>query len=100
MAFKLLQNRVSKKSDIEFKVAFEQLSQLNESIAPDIMLRLYAFYKQATEGDFCEQNNQPDVRNAFKFNAWMQLSGMTKEKAKKEYISLSKIILTDKIKTT
>ena len=82
--------------DIEFNKAFELLSQLKENLAPDIMLKLYAYYKQATSGDLFSIDEESDVRNAFKFNAWMQLNGMSQENAKKEYIILAKEILKTK----
>lgn len=83
-------------SNIEFQSAFNKLSKLEDSIPPDMMLRLYALYKQATLGDFSSIENPPDLRDAFKFNAWRQLHGMTKDVATKEYIELSKIILIEK----
>ncbi len=78
--------------DIEFKKAYETISKLSQDqFAPDIMLKLYAYYKQATYGD-----NNPDyvesdelnLRNGFKLNAWVQLRGMSVENAKKEYIKI------------
>lgn len=80
--------------DIEFDKAFQRLSEFQESVAPDIMLKLYAYYKQATSGDIFSMNDEADVRDAFKFNAWTQLNGMSQEKAKREYINLAKQILT------
>lgn len=79
--------------DIEFQKAFERASSMEESIPPDLMLRLYAYYKQAVKGDNFSFNTNQDVRNAFKFNAWMQLKGMSVEDAKKEYINLVNLIL-------
>lgn len=57
------------------------------------MLRLYAYYKQAVKGDNFSFNADPDVKTAFKFNAWMQLRGMSEEEAKKEYINLVNSII-------
>jgi len=74
--------------DIAFNKAFDKVSSLKEPLAPDIMLKLYAFYKQATLGNNFSFENEQNVRNAFKFNAWMQLKDMPAEKAKKEYIKL------------
>jgi acyl-CoA-binding protein len=60
-----------------------------ESLPQDIQLRLYAFYKQATFGTIETQNNTGfDIRNAFKTNAWMQISHFTIEEAKEAYIEL------------
>lgn len=78
--------------DKEFNEAFHRLSELKESLPPDVMLKLYAYYKQATSGDIFSFNSEPDVRNAFKFNAWTQLNGMSQEEAKQEYINLAKKI--------
>jgi len=36
--------------DLKFTEAFNKLSELEEVLAPDIMLKLYAFYKQAVIG--------------------------------------------------
>lgn len=82
--------------DIAFKEAFEKISALKKGVAPDIMLRFYAFYKQANFGNKFSTNNDLNVRSAFKFNAWVQLNGMSSKKAKKEYIELAKTILNPK----
>ena len=79
--------------DAKFTKAFNQISQLEETLAPDIMLKLYAFYKQAVAGDTFSYDGEIDVRDAFKFNAWTQLNGMSQEDAKKQYIKLAKSIL-------
>ena len=60
------------------------------------MLKLYAYYKQALAGDNFSYDGKVDVRDAFKFNAWTQLNGMTQEDAKKQYIKLVKNILKEK----
>ena len=80
--------------DKEFQKAFDLLSKLEENLAPDIMLKLYAYYKQGVSGDVYTYQGDSDVRDAFKFNAWMQLNGMSQEDAKREYVSLAKKILT------
>lgn len=82
----------------EFNKAFDLLSELKEVIAPDIMLKLYAYYKQATTGDIFSFEGESDVRNGFKFNAWTQLSGMSQEDAKREYIELAKQVLKSNFK--
>jgi len=79
--------------DAKFTKAFNQISELEETLAPDIMLKLYAFYKQAVAGDTFSYDGEIDVRDAFKFNAWTQLNGMSQEDAKKQYIKLVKSIL-------
>jgi acyl-CoA-binding protein len=78
--------------DKEYKAAFDKISKLKKAVAPDVMLKFYAYYKQANFGNKFSFNSGLDVRSAFKFNAWMQLNGMTVEDAKKEYIKLAKTI--------
>ena len=84
--------------DLKFTEAYNKLSELEEVLAPDIMLKLYAFYKQAVIGDTFSYDSEVDVRDAFKFNAWTQLNGMTQEDAKKQYIKLVKNILKNQLK--
>ena len=79
--------------DVKFTKSFNQISELEETLAPDIMLKLYAFYKQAVAGDTFSYDGEIDVRDAFKFNACTQLNGMSQEDAKKQYIKLAKSIL-------
>ena len=85
---------MSKLIDIQFQDAYKIVSSLSQDeFAPDIMLKLYAYYKQATYGDnnpaFIE-TDELDLRNGFKLNAWIQLRGMSIENAKKEYIKIVK----------
>lgn len=62
----------------------------------DLLLRFYAYYKQATIG----RNNQPkpsfwDVVNRAKWQAWENLGDMSKEDAMQEYVNeLKKIVET------
>ncbi|WP_010134099.1 acyl-CoA-binding protein [Ochrovirga pacifica] len=70
-----------------------------EPLPPDVMLEFYAYYKQATKGDnfSFNANLDTDVRNTFKFNAWMQLRGISPQKAQKEYIKLVEKYTNQKI---
>ena len=86
--------KMSKIIDIQFQEAYQIVSRLSQDkFAPDVMLKLYAYYKQATYGDnnpdFIE-TNEIDLRNGFKLNAWIQLRGMSIDNAKKEYIKIVK----------
>jgi acyl-CoA-binding protein len=79
--------------DIQFKEAYKVISELSQDqFAPDLMLKIYAYYKQATYGDNNPEyieTNEIDLRNGFKLNAWIQLRGMSVENAKKEYIKIA-----------
>lgn len=88
---KLLQKN-SKELDKEYKAAFNKISKLKTAVAPDVMLKFYAYYKQINFGNKFSFNDDLDVRSAFKFNAWVQLNGMSAEQAKKEYIELANTI--------
>ncbi|HEX8577289.1 MAG TPA: acyl-CoA-binding protein [Flavobacterium sp.] len=74
--------------DIRFKEAVAIASQMTQSSLPqDVQLRLYAYYKQATFGTpEASHNSIFDLRNAFKTNAWMQISHLSAEEAKELYI--------------
>lgn len=87
---------MNSKLEIDFKEAFKRISETEKSIPSDVLLRLYAYYKQAVKGDTFtpkKVENEPDLRNAFKFNAWVQLKGMSAEEAKQEYVSLANEVL-------
>jgi acyl-CoA-binding protein len=74
--------------DTRFAEAVEIASNMaQESLPQDVQLRLYAYYKQATFGTLNSNlNSNFDLRNAFKTNAWMQISHLTMEEAKELYI--------------
>ncbi|AWI26696.1 acyl-CoA-binding protein [Flavobacterium pallidum] len=74
-----------------FNDAVEIAGEMTQSSLPqDIQLRLYAFYKQATFGtiDNSQHASNFDLRNAFKTNAWMQISHLSADEAKEAYIEL------------
>ncbi|WP_299625246.1 acyl-CoA-binding protein [uncultured Tenacibaculum sp.] len=79
--------------DTLFSDAFERANNTTKKFAPDVQLRLYAYYKQATKGDNFSYNNEDNLKNAFKFNAWIQLKGMDENEAKENYIKLVNSIL-------
>jgi acyl-CoA-binding protein len=87
-----------KELDIRFLKAVEIASSMAQSSLPqDVQLRLYAYYKQATFGTIdYNQSTNFDLRNAFKTNAWMQISHLTVDEAKKLYIEAIENIIKDK----
>ena len=74
--------------DTRFMEAVEIASEMTQASLPqDVQLRLYAYYKQATSGTINFNNSDDfDLRNAFKTNAWMQISHLSIEEAKELYI--------------
>lgn len=78
---------INKDIDIKFEEAFERASNMTEALPQDVMLRIYAYYKQATQGTIhADRMGSVDLRHAFKTNAWMQISHLTSEEAKILYI--------------
>ncbi|WP_456461361.1 acyl-CoA-binding protein [Lutibacter sp.] len=80
---------MEKKLDIEFEKAYKIACNTKIKLPPDIMLTFYANYKQATKGNNYEQpSGNIELRNSFKLNAWFQLSHVSEDEAKQEYINL------------
>lgn len=76
--------------DTRFSEAVETALKMTQASLPqDVQLRLYAYYKQATFGTAkYNQSENFDLRNAFKTNAWMQISHISIEEAKENYIEI------------
>ena len=76
--------------DTRFDEAVEIASKMSQSALPqDVQLRLYAYYKQATIGTLSSLSGSGlDLRNAFKTNAWMQISHVPIDEAKEMYIEM------------
>lgn len=74
--------------DFRFQKAVDIASTIPQASLPqDVQLRLYAYYKQATFGTLNPSHiSNFDLRNAFKTNAWMQISHLTPDEAKELYI--------------
>ncbi|MCB0474461.1 MAG: acyl-CoA-binding protein [Flavobacteriaceae bacterium] len=86
--------------DERFEKAYTIASSFSEKLPPDIMLKIYAYYKQATSGNIFKEPTGDDsdsIRNAFKLNAWFQLRGVSESEAKKKYIELIELITKQKI---
>jgi len=76
--------------DTLFQEAIELAMTIPQTSLPqDVQLRCYAYYKQATFGSVNSVNySNLDVRDAFKNNAWMQISHISEDEAKRCYIDL------------
>ena len=71
--------------DIEFKDAVERVNAHTEPFPADVLLKLYAYYKRATNNQSSPSSNNPLI-NAFKTNALFQITDITTNKAKELYI--------------
>jgi acyl-CoA-binding protein len=76
--------------DSRFEEAVAIASEMTQASLPqDVQLRLYAYYKQATQGNVeLNQNSSFHLRDAFKTNAWMQIKHISIEEAKEQYIDI------------
>ncbi len=76
---------------LEAKNRIESLTQRPDN---DELLKLYALFKQATEGDITgDRPGGFDFKAAAKFRAWEKEKGKTAEKAISEYIAFSKTLV-------
>jgi len=72
-----------------FEKAIKQVDSLTNRPSNNILLKAYALYKQATEGD--NEGERPggfDFKAIAKHNAWLEEKGKTSEEAMTEYIDL------------
>ncbi|MGV9004551.1 acyl-CoA-binding protein [Flavobacterium sp.] len=86
--------------DTRFNEAVEIAAKMSQASLPqDVQLRLYAYYKQATIGTLNSLSSSGlDLRNAFKTNAWMQISHIPIAEAKEMYIEIIHSISQDNSK--
>jgi diazepam-binding inhibitor (GABA receptor modulating acyl-CoA-binding protein) len=73
----------------QFEAASAAVLKAKKDPGNDLKLKLYANYKQATEGDV--QGDKPgftDFVNRAKYEAWAKLKGTSSEDAMKAYIRL------------
>ncbi|GGW69374.1 acyl-CoA-binding protein [Winogradskyella epiphytica] len=77
----------SEELDIEFKEAVDRINDHTEPFPADFLLRLYAYYKKATN-NYDRPSSRKPIINAFKANALFQVQNISRDEAKKEYIAL------------
>jgi len=77
----------------DLKTRFEQAALDVQKLARrpdnDMLLRLYAYYKQATQGDV--HGKRPgmfDMAGQAKYDAWSKVKGLPPENAMQNYIDL------------
>jgi len=77
----------SKELDIEFDAAVDRVNDHTELFPADFLLRLYAYYKKATN-NYNRPSSKKPIINAFKTNALFQVQNISEDEAKQEYINL------------
>ena len=73
----------------QFEAASAAVLKAKKDPGNDLKLKLYANYKQATEGDV--KGDKPgftDFVNRAKYEAWAKLKGTSSEEAMKAYVKL------------
>ncbi len=75
----------SEELDIAFKNAVKSINEHTEPFPADILLRLYAYYKRATNDAHTPKGGKPHI-SAFKTNALFQTRGLSPDEAKQMYI--------------
>jgi acyl-CoA-binding protein len=73
--------------DIEFRAAVDRVNDHIEPFPADFLLRLYAYFKKATN-DYGRPSSSKPIINAFKTNALFQIQNISEDEAKQEYIDL------------
>ena len=77
----------------QFDLASRDAQSLSSRPDNETLLRLYALFKQASEGDV--SGPAPgifDFKASAKYQAWSKLEGTSQDSAKKKYIDLVKTL--------
>lgn len=75
--------------DARFEQAQIDVKTLTEKPGNLTLLRLYALFKQGTQGDVSgEKPSFADLVGKYKYDAWASLKGTTQDQAKTQYIEL------------
>lgn len=75
--------------DEKFADAQKRVKELKSAPDNDVLLELYALYKQGTSGDV--QGSRPgmmDFKGRAKYDAWAKRKGMSKNDAMEKYVAL------------
>ncbi|GAA6527196.1 acyl-CoA-binding protein [Intrasporangium sp. DVR] len=73
----------------EFESAVASVKGLTEDPGNDVKLKLYALYKQATDGDVTgKRPGFTDFVGRAKYDAWAKLSGTSREDAEAQYVAI------------
>ena len=83
----LLKLMSNEKLDIEFQDAVNRVNAHTEPFPADTLLKLYAYYKKATN-NYSRPSSKKPIINAFKTNALFQIENITEDEAKRTYIEL------------
>ena len=75
----------------QFEKAAEEVKGLSRRPDNETLLKLYAFYKQATQGDVAgKRPGFTDFAGQAKYDAWLKVKGMQPAAAMQKYVDLVK----------
>jgi len=73
----------------QFDAAVARSKDLTERPSNDVLLKIYALFKQVTEGDVTgDRPGGFDFKAIAKYDAWASEKGKAKEAAMQEYVNL------------
>ncbi len=78
---------ISKELEIQFEDAVNRVNAHTEPFPADTLLKLYAYYKKATN-DYSRPKSKKPIINAFKTNALFQVKNISESEAMETYIEL------------
>lgn len=81
-----------------FDKAAEDIRKYGKDLSNDELLKLYSLFKQGKIGD-CnkEAPGMLDVKEKYKYDAWMALKGKDQNEAKREYVEFVKKFLPEDV---
>jgi acyl-CoA-binding protein len=80
---------MSEQLKAQFNKASEEVQDIGARPSNDVLLKLYALYKQATEGDVQgERPGMTDFKGRAKYDAWAAIEGMSAQDAMQDYVDL------------
>ncbi len=85
-------------SDIkkQFEKATKDIAKAKKDPGNDLKLRLYAHFKQASEGDVAgDKPGFTDFVGRAKYDAWAKLTGMSQDDAMKAYVKLVNRVVSE-----
>lgn len=85
----LKNNMTTEELETAFQESVALINNYTDMLPADFLLRLYAYYKRATNDSHSPGSTHPLI-NAFKTNALFQTRGITPDEAKRRYVKAVK----------
>ncbi|MCB9558755.1 MAG: acyl-CoA-binding protein [Deltaproteobacteria bacterium] len=80
----------------QFAAAQARVKTLRQTPSSDVLLKLYALYKQASVGDATgKRPGMLDIKGRAKYDAWKAQQGLGQDDAMQRYIALVDQLLAD-----